>query len=132
MLGAMEAQDAAVIIGACAAFVVAILGALLKVVSEIRKQTSDTNRAVNDRPRSDPTLRELVELIDKRVTELSAATIRRHDINTNRIERVSIAVEAQTRKMDRLSNAIAGVNDRIERIESTRQEERREDHHENE
>jgi hypothetical protein len=113
----LSAQDAAVIIGACGALVVAILAPLLKVIADIRKQTSETNIAVNHRPKGDATLREIVEKIDLRIAQLEDDSLSRHDSNSRRIERVTLAVEAQTRKMDRLGDAIGGVNRRIDGLE---------------
>ena len=117
IVAALEAQDAAIIIGACGALVVTILAPLLKALVDIRKQTSETNIAVNHRPKGDATLRELVEIIDGRLQDLETQSTTRHEANSRRIDRVSIAVDAQTRKLDRLTDAIAGANNRLDRLE---------------
>jgi hypothetical protein len=116
-LAELSAQDAAIIIGACGALVVAILAPLLKVIVDIRKQTSETNEAVNHRPKGDPTLRTIVEQIDDRIQKLEEKSGDRHEVNSRRIDRVTTAVEAQTRKMDRLADAIGGANRRIDLLE---------------
>ena len=124
----MEAQDAAIIIAASGALMVSLLVPLLKALSDIRKQTSETNVAVNNRPKADGTLRDVVDGIADRIVALEEKTERYHLSNSHRIDRATIAIEAQTRKMDRLASAIAGTNDRIDQIEEIRQEERREEH----
>lgn len=118
VLGELSANDAAIIIGACGALVVAILAPLLKVIADVRRQTLETNLAVNHRPKGDATLRELVENIDVRIGQLEDDSLMRHEANSRRIERVTLAVEAQTRKMDRLADAIGGANRRIDKLEN--------------
>ena len=127
MLAEMTAQDAAIIIGACGAFVVAILAPMLKTLSDIRKQTAETNVGINNRPKSDGTLRDVVDEISARVGRLEEKTDTHHAANTTRIDRATVAIEAQTRKMDRLASAIAGTNDRINHIEEKRQNEQHRD-----
>jgi hypothetical protein len=122
LFSALEAQDAAIIIGACGGLVVAILAPLLKALVDIRRQTSETNAAVNNRPKGDATLRELVEQIDERLDALEGRATERHESNVRRIDRMSIAVDQTIRKVDRVQDAVAGVNSRMDRVEQERQE----------
>lgn len=116
-LADLSAQDAAVIIGATGALVVAVLAPLLKVIVDVRKQTSETNVGINNRPKAEGTLRDVVDKISARIEQLEESSEIHHNANSRRIDRVTIAVDAQTRKMDRLTDAIGGVNGRIDRIE---------------
>jgi hypothetical protein len=122
VIAALEAQDAAIIIGACGAFVVAILAPLLKVIVDIRKQTSETNLAVNHRPAGDATLRDIVERMAFDMERLSEMSAERHDSNVRRIDRLSIAVDSTIRKVDRVQDAVGGVTARMERVEKERKE----------
>jgi len=119
VLATIEAQDAAVIIGACGALVVVILTPLLKMVVDIRRDSRETNQAVNNRPKDQPTIRDLVERLDIDLDILRRESSERHQANSRRIDRISVAVDAQTRKLDRLSDAVGGANRRLDHLEGS-------------
>jgi len=117
LIGAIEGGDLAAILGTFAGLVISIFWLLLKFVLDTRKQTTETNRVVNNRPASEPTLRALVESIEDKVSTMQTESNDRHMANSRRIDRVSTAVDKQTEKLDRLGDAIAGANVRLDRLE---------------
>lgn len=114
----MTTQDLVLIIGAYSAFVLGAFGLLTKFVLDTRKNTNETNRMVNGRPKDDPTLRDLVEHIDTDVRRLRDESFARHQANSRRIDTVSGSVERVTNKLDRLGDAVAGQNVRIDAVHS--------------
>ena len=84
----MTGQDIVLILGAYTAFVLGAFGLLIKFVLETRKTASETNKAVNNRPHSEPTLRDLVEDLGTDMRELRHEQNRRHDDNQHRMSRI--------------------------------------------
>ena len=113
----MTSQDLVLVLGAYTALVLGAFTLLTKFVLDTRKQATETNVAVNNRPKADPTLRDLVENIDNDLRELRHESNVRHKSNIWRIERVTNSVDINTRKIDLLGDAVAGANDRLDILE---------------
>lgn len=84
----MSGQDVVGVLGAYSFFVLGAFGMLTKFVLDTRRATTETNKAVNNRPESLPTLRELVEDLTGDMRELRHESNRRHDDNTTRLARL--------------------------------------------
>jgi hypothetical protein len=112
LTAAISGEELVLVLGAYSALVLGAFGMLIKFVLDTRKQTVETNRAVNNRPSSEPTLRALVESIDERVDSLRGQSRDWHQSNVRRI--------------DRLADAVGGVNRRLDAIETRVQREQRE------
>src|SRR5690349_1046262 len=102
----LTGNDFAVIITACGAAFVAVLGGIAKlaqVLSKIAKTTEHVNQAVNNRSPEEPTIRTLVESIDVRTDTLS-----------DRIDDLRVQSRnwhtANVHRIDRLADAIGGIN----------------------
>jgi hypothetical protein len=117
----LEAQDAAIIIAACGGLVVAILAPLLKALVDIRRQTAETNIAVNHRPHGEATLREVVQEIQSDLSRFRDDQRDRHTANVVRMERVDSRLCGVEGKIDRLGSAVAGANDRLDKLEQFNQ-----------
>jgi hypothetical protein len=72
-------EELVLVLGAYSALVVAAFGMLIKFVLDTRRATTETNRAVNNRPVHDPTIRELVEDLHGDMRDLRRVSDRRHD-----------------------------------------------------
>lgn len=108
MLAEITGEELVLVLGAYSTLVLGAFGLLIKFVLDTRKQTVETNRAVNNRPSHEPTIRALVESIDERVDDLRAQSRNWHQANVVRI--------------DRLADAVGGVNRRLDTIERKQQE----------
>lgn len=82
----MTGQDLVLVLGAYSAFVLGAFGLLIKFVLDTRRATTETNKAVNNRPNSEPTLRQLVEDITDDVRQLRHESFDRHRANTGRLD----------------------------------------------
>jgi len=85
-------QDIVLVLGAYSAFVLAAFGLLIKFVLDTRRATTETNKAVNNRPDSQPTLRTLVEELHLDMSQMRRDSDRRHGENVERIHRLSDAL----------------------------------------
>lgn len=112
MIAELTANDAAVIIAACAAAFGAVVGGIIKlaqVLTSIKQTTEHVNNAVNNR--RDPhelTLRALVEQIDNRLDTLRSQSRNWHQSNVHRIDRLADAVGGVNRRLDNLERQQKG------------------------
>lgn len=81
----MTGQDIVLVLGAYSAFVLGAFGLLIKFVLDTRRVTQGTNRAVNDRPKNEPSLYDMVQTIEGDVRELRHESNTRHDENRRRL-----------------------------------------------
>lgn len=80
----MNGQDIVLVLGAYSAFVLGAFGLLIKFVLDTRKASTETNKAVNNRPHNEPTLRDLVEDLGGDLRELRHEQNVRHSENQRR------------------------------------------------
>lgn len=118
----MTGQDIVLVLGAYSALVLAAFGMLIKFVLDTRKQATETNTAVNNRPKHEPTLRDLVEGIDGDMRELRHEQNSRHRENTDnmrtmsgRISRLELDLKAHMKDTD--DDRIKTDDDRAKRDE---------------
>lgn len=104
-------------LGAYSALFIASVGFLGKIALDTRRQATSANSAVNGRPKDEPTMRALVEHIEADVTRLRDESFDRHRSVTRSVSLLTDAVSRTTVKVDRLSDAIAGANNRLDALE---------------
>lgn len=80
----MTGEQLVAILGAYSFFVLGAFGMLIKFVLDTRRATTETNKAVNNRPDEQPTLRELVEELHGDMRDLRREGNRRHEQSTTR------------------------------------------------
>jgi hypothetical protein len=84
----LTGQDIVLVLGAYTALVLGAFGMLIKFVLDTRRATTETNKAVNNRPDNQPTLRQLVEDITDDMRELRHESNTRHADNSRRFTRL--------------------------------------------